>query len=325
MLILYIILAYLVFIVVFVSINLSKGSPKRTLASDQNKLRGTGIRFNERFEHEHYSILHVVEDGIERITYKPKEQKYETPILMLHGMWHGAWCWEPWQKYLAEEGWETVSFSLPGHGKSTLQRPIFLCTLDYYLAFFRDEIERLPQKPIIMGHSMGGALSQWALKYLNDKIKAVVLVAPWVAKNAFFDGLPLFLKLDPIGVLLTFIRLDAGGYMRSPKTSANALITAGADHTPEELHAKLGNESALVLFQQMPPFWYPPKNPQTPILLAAGVDDAVVSFKGLQASAQHYDAEFIPVHNTGHNLMMEKSAPETIEKINAWLKKKESA
>ncbi len=323
MLILYVLLAYLAFIILFVSVNLLKGNPVRTLAKDQNKLRGTGISFEEQDETEAYSVRHVIEDGIERITYTPKERKHVTPILMLHGMWHGAWCWEPWQKYLAEQGWETISFSLPGHGRSTLQRPIFLCTLDYYLAFYRDEIKRLPQKPIIMGHSMGGALTQWALKYLNDNIKAAVLVAPWVAKNEFFDGLPLLLKLDPVGVLLTFIRLDAGGYMRSPKHAANALITTGASHTPAELHAKLTNESALVLFQQMPPFWYPPKDLKTPIFLAAGMDDAVVSLEGQQASAEHYDAEFLPVKGAGHNLMMEKYAQETIESIHAWLQKEE--
>lgn len=321
MLVLYIFIAYLIFLLAFIGVNLLKANPVRTLAKDQNKLRGTGISFDEKHERETYTVHHVVDDGIERITYTPKERKHETPILMLHGMWHGAWCWEPWQKYLTEQGWETISFSLPGHGKSTLQRPIFLCTLDYYLAFFRDEIERLPHKPIIMGHSMGGALSQWALKYLPDKLDSVVLVAPWVAKNAFFDGLPLFLKLDPIGVLLTFIRLDAGGYMRSPKHAANALVTEGATHTPEALHAKMTNESALVLFQQMPPFWYPPKDLSAPIFLAAGEKDAVVSFKGLKASAAHYGAEFLPVADSGHNLMMERSTPETIAKINTWLER----
>ena len=323
MLVFYIFIAYLVFLLVFISINLLKANPVRTLAQDQNKLRGTGISFEEQNETEAYSVRHVIEDGIERITYTPKERKHETPILMLHGMWHGAWCWKPWQKHFAKQGRETISFSLPGHGKSTLQRPIFLCTLDYYLAFYRDEIKRLPTKPILMGHSMGGALTQWALKYLSDDFPAVVLVAPWVAKNAFFDGLPLFLKLDPIGVLLTFIRLDAGGYTRNPTRAAYALITDGADHTPEELHAKLTNESALVLFQHMPPSWYAPKDLKTPIFLAAGVSDAVVSFKGLKASAAHYNATFLPVEDAGHNLMMEKSAPETIEKINAWLETQE--
>ena len=91
-----------------------------TLEKNQNKLRGTGISFEETLETNAYAILHVVEDGIERITYTPKVRKHETPILMLHGMWHGAWCWEPWQKFIASQGWETISFSLPAGDRTTL-------------------------------------------------------------------------------------------------------------------------------------------------------------------------------------------------------------
>ncbi len=314
-----ILLAYLVFILVFIAVNLLKAKPQRTLAKDQNKLRGTGISFDEKSETEDYAISHVVEDGIERITYTPKNRKHNTPILMLHGMWHGAWCWEPWQEYLTQQGWEVISFSLPGHGKSTLQRPLWLCTLDYYLAFLRDEVNHLPQKPILMGHSMGGALIQWYLKHVGDDLPAVALIAPWVAKNAFLDGLPLFTKYDPIGVLLNLIQLNANPYMRNPKVAAHALVSDNAPCNAEELHAKLDGESALVMFQHMPPFWYPPENLKTPISLAAGTADRLVSYKGLKASAEFYGAEFIHVPDAGHNLMMEKSATDTIEKINHWL------
>ena len=35
---------------------------------------------------------HRTEDGIERTVYVPRERRFETPILMQHGTWHGAWC-----------------------------------------------------------------------------------------------------------------------------------------------------------------------------------------------------------------------------------------
>jgi pimeloyl-ACP methyl ester carboxylesterase len=319
MLILYIFLAYIIILDLFIVTNLIKGNPKRTLAKDQNKLRGTEISFEEKRETEDYRVLHVVEDGIERVTYTPKNRKYETPILMLHGMWHGAWCWENWQETLAKQGWETISFSQPGHAKSTLQRPIFLCTLDYYLSFIRDEIERLPKKPILMGHSMGGALTQWSLKYLGDNFPATVLVAPWVAKNPIKDGGRLFIKLDPMIFPLTMLQLNASSWVRSPELAAKLLITEGAIYSPEALHAKLGNESVLITFQHTPLAWRPPENVQTPMLILAGEKDAVVTVKGLQDSAEHYGAEFHLVPNSGHNLMMEATEAETIEKINHWL------
>ena len=44
---------------------------------------------------ENYSFYSAVENGIEHISYAPADRKFNTPILMQHGMWHGAWCWAP--------------------------------------------------------------------------------------------------------------------------------------------------------------------------------------------------------------------------------------
>ncbi len=44
-----------------------------------------------------FRVTHTLDDGIERIVYTPRERRFETPLLMQHGMWHGAWCWKAWQ------------------------------------------------------------------------------------------------------------------------------------------------------------------------------------------------------------------------------------
>ena len=49
-----------------------------------------------------YTITHTVQDGIERIVYRPEVKRFETPILMQHGMYHGAWCWQSWQELFAQ-------------------------------------------------------------------------------------------------------------------------------------------------------------------------------------------------------------------------------
>ena len=125
-----------------------------------------------------YTIQHSVENGIERIRYLPARRRRLPPILMVHGMWHGAWCWQPWQELLAAWGWESHAFSLPGHGMSPAQRPVYFCTLDYYLGFLKAEVARWAQTGLI-GHSMGGALVQWYLRYFGDDLPAAVLAAPW--------------------------------------------------------------------------------------------------------------------------------------------------
>ena len=234
-----------------------------------------------------YTISHTVQDGIERIVYTPEVKRFETPILMQHGMYHGAWCWQFWQELFAEWGWESIAISLPGHGQSPVQRPIRWCTLGYYLRFLAAEIERLQQRtfqrPILIGHSMGGALTQWALKYVGDPstgsgqaLSAAVLVAPWTSHN-MLGPVFRFSKLDPIGFLLCILTLTTTPNVRTPQRAAKMFITEGAIITPKELHARLGPESLWVLLQYNPLFWSPVKRIRTPMLWLAGGSDVLIS------------------------------------------------
>src|SRR5271165_2895827 len=38
------------------------------------------------------------------------------PVLLVHGAWHGGWCWGPVQTALAGRGVRAVAVDLPGHG-----------------------------------------------------------------------------------------------------------------------------------------------------------------------------------------------------------------
>lgn len=276
-------------------------------------------------ETETFVVRHNLEDGIERISYTPKQPRFQTPILMQHGMWHGAWCWQSWQELLAEWGWESHAFSLPGHAGSPRQRPIRWCTLGYYLRFLKAEVDQLPHRPVLMGHSMGGALVQWYLKYGGDDLPAAVLVAPWVSHSTYTDGLLRFLRLDPVGVLLATLTAWATPYIRTPTHAAKKLISADALYSPEELHARLGPESALVMMQHNPPFWFPAKTVKTPLLWLAGEKDAVVGEAAQRRSAAYYGADYRVVPNAAHNLMMEHNYRETAAMIHDWLNERELA
>jgi pimeloyl-ACP methyl ester carboxylesterase len=132
-----------------------------------------------------YTLHQHSENGIEWVSCIPTNRRHQTPLFLQHGMWHGAWCWEEWQILFASWGWESHAISLPGHAGSPVQRPIRWCTLAYYWRFMRDAIAQLPTKPILIGHSMGGALTQWYLKEFDD-LPAAVLVAPWLSHNWTF-------------------------------------------------------------------------------------------------------------------------------------------
>jgi pimeloyl-ACP methyl ester carboxylesterase len=268
-----------------------------------------------------FSIEHSVNDGIEHVTYTPKHRRFETPIFMLHGMWHGAWCWRQWQELFAQWGWESHAISLPGHAGSPAKRPVYFCTLDYYLKFIKAEIDRLPCPPVLMGHSMGGALTQWYLKCISDDLPAAVMVAAWES-HSIIGGFTRFLKLDPIGMLLASLSGSANPLIRTPQQAAKKLISMGAIYTPEEFHAHLGPESVWVMMQHNPPFWYPAKQVRTPLLWLAGEIDATISVEAERRSAAYYRADFVVVPNAAHNLMMEHNYRETADIIQNWLNKR---
>lgn len=290
---------------------------RRTLAMHVNQAR-QGLRYKETEETPTYTRLCSIEDGIERVVYVPRERRFETPILMQHGMWHGAWCWHLWQELFAEWGWETHAHSLPGHAGSPTQRPIALCTLDYYLGFLKAEVDRMPRPPVLMGHSMGGALTQWYLKYVQD-LPAAVLAAPWVSHSMFQQGFMRLIRLDPLLYPLMMLSWDATPMMRNPYRAARALISQRAVYSPEQLYAKLGPESILVLYQHNPPFWYPPEDVKTPMLWLAGEQDAVIGRDYQRRSAAHYHADYHVAEGAGHNLMMEHNYRQTAETIHQWL------
>ena len=37
-------------------------------------------------------------------------------VVLVHGAWHGAWCWEPVVEGLARRGVAALAVDLPGHG-----------------------------------------------------------------------------------------------------------------------------------------------------------------------------------------------------------------
>lgn len=71
-------------------------------------------------------------------------------FILVHGGFHGAWCWDRVVPELARLGHEAVALDLPGHGERAAERP----------ATYRDRIapilEAMRGDEVLVGHSGGG-------------------------------------------------------------------------------------------------------------------------------------------------------------------------
>lgn len=91
-------------------------------------------------------------------------------ILLVHGMYLTPLCWEAWETYFRERGYTTLAPAWPLHdapiAAQRQEHPsarLGALTLDEILASYRKIISGLPEKPILIGHSMGGLLVQLLL------------------------------------------------------------------------------------------------------------------------------------------------------------------
>jgi pimeloyl-ACP methyl ester carboxylesterase len=75
-------------------------------------------------------------------------------VLLVHGAFHGAWCWERVLPMLAAAGVEAEAIDLPGHGED----PGPLGDLHGDGDRVRRELDRLGGDVVLVGHSYGGAV-----------------------------------------------------------------------------------------------------------------------------------------------------------------------
>ncbi len=77
------------------------------------------------------------------------------PVVLVHGAWHGAWCWEPVVTALASEGIDALAVDLPGHGADTGP----FGDLHSDAARVREALDQQAGGDVVLvGHSYGGAV-----------------------------------------------------------------------------------------------------------------------------------------------------------------------
>src|SRR5262245_30514817 len=108
----------------------------------------------------------------------PATSQQSTPLLFIHGMLHGAWCWDVhFLDFFAQHGYAAHAVNLRGHGDSEGRAKLRWTRIADYVDDVASAVRRLPSSPVLIGHSMGGFIIQ---KYLEDHDApgAVLLSSP---------------------------------------------------------------------------------------------------------------------------------------------------
>ena len=235
-------------------------------------------------------------------------------LLFVHGMCHGAWCWEPYfLPYFEQLGYHCMAINLRGHEQPGSTRPINHLGIEDYVADIQKAVSLLDEPPIIISHSMGGRVVQEYLKVGVCK-KAVLMasVPPQSVLSTTFRiiskniGIIRFLlKRDLLSAFKHFDQLMFGSNI-SPKNVAN-------------YKSKMCSESFRVYLQLLKPISRMPNERKIPMLVVGGTNDNIFTTKEIQNTASFYNADIILIEGAGHDLMLEPEYEKTAEIILEWI------
>ena len=93
---------------------------------------------------------------LEVLSQQPLQALSKSPVLLVHGAWHGAWCWKMHlADYLAQQGFQVHAISLRGHGNSEGRQRLRCSGVADYVDDVAQVARQLSAPPIVIGHSMG--------------------------------------------------------------------------------------------------------------------------------------------------------------------------
>ncbi len=102
--------------------------------------------------------------------------------ILVHGAWHGAWCWSKVVPLMTNKGYKVIAIDLPSHGKDTTNASTV--TFADYVKKLTETASKIDGEVILVGHSMGGTVISQAAEILGKtKVKKLIYVDAFLPKN----------------------------------------------------------------------------------------------------------------------------------------------
>jgi len=249
-------------------------------------------------------------------------------IVFIHGMFMTPKSWDKWQTYFQQQGYTTIAPAWPLHGGPVKQQwtpeaaaELGNLTLDRVIESYREVLRKLPEKPIVIGHSMGGLIVQKLLSEgLVAKAVAIDSAPPSgliVLKWSFIkSNWPVISPFEDVAQPFapSFSDFQYAFANCLPEDEAQALYSEYA--VPESRRVGRGTSSDVAKIDF--------SKPHAPLLIIAGEDDDIIpaalnlkNFKQYGDSSSATDFHQFP--GQCHALTVDRNWQDVASYVKDWL------
>jgi pimeloyl-ACP methyl ester carboxylesterase len=236
-------------------------------------------------------------------------------ILLVHGAWHGPWCWDGFAAHLAERGHDVRAVQLRGHD----QRP---GRIWHRVRGYVDDVAvaaaGFAEAPVLVGHSMGGLVVQ---KYLErHRAAGGVLLASVPPRGAIGITGRVAVR-HPVPFAKANLLLSLRPLIGTPALVRELFFTVD---TPEPIvdacGARLQDESYLAYLDMLAFVLARPRRVAAPMLVLGAQRDGIITVDEIRQTARAYriEAEIFP--DIGHDMMLDEGWERVADRIDGWIR-----
>ena len=253
-------------------------------------------------------------------------------IVMIHGMWGGSWYWHNFKQFFEEKGYECLTPVLRYHDVDPKDAPhpeLGTTSLLDYAGDLEEYIGKLEEKPIIMGHSMGGLLAQ--MLGARGLAESLVLLTP--ASPRGVNALKVSVIRSFWDVMTKWNIMINWGFWRRPhrlsfERAVYAMLHLLPGNERKSAYERMVSESGLAAFEIG--FWLVDFSKAThvdqakitcPVLVVSGAEDRITPASVVKNVAKKYNAldNYKKFKNHAHWVIGEPGWEEIAEYVFNWV------
>lgn len=261
----------------------------------------------------------MIQPELELLHFKPAQCRRLPPVLFLHGAYAGAWCWQPFMQALAAAGIESYALSFRGHGGSAGRDKLDSWSVDDYVTDLFQSVERLPARPLLVAHSMGGYIAQ---RFLSRGGQAAGLALLASVPPYGLTGSACFMAMFHSQLLMQLKTFELGHVQHpEPAMVGNLLFSDDMPWADLSTFAHSAQRESLRALSEMllPQPWRMWALPTLPALVLGAGSDKIIPVTDVWASASALGVEPVMIEHSGHAMMLDVYRDKVLERLLVWI------